>query len=190
MKPLNPPFTVSAICWPYSHGLLLHSIPRPCENQRTDTLYQPGYRVQQCPDRYRPALMLIFYGPAQLITGWVCDRVGSRRVMIFSIIAWSLLTYWQGNVRSVEEWYFRMVLFGLMIGTEFIPSTRLIVRYFPPLQRARGQSVLSWSWIVTPAWAPSRDLHVHRSWQQLARGVPRACFCRRRSDAFDPALRP
>ena len=31
------------------------------------------------------ALMLIFYGPAQLVTGWVCDRIGSRRVMIFSI---------------------------------------------------------------------------------------------------------
>ena len=100
------------------------------------------------------ALMLIFYGPAQLVTGWICDRIGSRRVMIFSIISWSLLTYWQGEVRSVNEWYFRMVLFGVMIGTEFIPSTRLIVRYFPPLQRARGQSVLSWSWIVTPAWAP------------------------------------
>jgi sugar phosphate permease len=100
------------------------------------------------------ALMLVFYGPAQLVTGWVCDRIGSRRVMIFSIISWSLLTYWQGEVRSVGEWYFRMVLFGIMIGTEFIPSTRLIVRYFPPLQRARGQSVLSWSWIITPAWAP------------------------------------
>jgi sugar phosphate permease len=100
------------------------------------------------------ALMLIFYGPAQLVTGWVCDRIGSRRVMIFSVIAWSILTYWQGEVRSVNEWYFRMVLFGIMIGTEFVPSTRLIVRYFPPLQRARAQSVLSWSWIITPAWAP------------------------------------
>lgn len=100
------------------------------------------------------ALMLIFYGPAQLVTGWICDRIGSKRVMIFSIISWSSLTYWQGEMRSVDEWYFRMALFGIMIGTEFIPSTRLIVRYFPPLQRARGQSVLSWSWIVTPAWAP------------------------------------
>lgn len=100
------------------------------------------------------ALMLIFYGPAQLATGWICDRIGSRRVMIFSIITWSFLTYWQGQVKSVEEWYFRMVLFGIMIGTEFIPSTRLIVRYFPTLQRARAQGVLSWSWIVTPAWAP------------------------------------
>jgi sugar phosphate permease len=100
------------------------------------------------------ALMLIFYGPAQLATGWVCDRIGSRRVMLFSIVAWSILTYWQGEVQTVGQWYFRMVLFGIMIGTEFIPSTRLIVRYFPPLQRARAQSVLSWSWIVTPAWAP------------------------------------
>ena len=100
------------------------------------------------------ALMLIFYGPAQLVTGWICDRIGSRRVMLFSIIAWSGMTYWQGEVRSVDEWYLRMCLFGIMIGTEFIPSTRLIVRYFPPLQRARAQSILSWSWIVTPAWAP------------------------------------
>lgn len=99
-------------------------------------------------------LMLAFYGPAQLVTGWVCDRVGSRKVMLVSIVAWSLLTFWQGEVTSVGEWYARMALFGIMIGTEFIPSTRLIVRYFPPLQRARAQSVLSWAWIVTPAWAP------------------------------------
>lgn len=100
------------------------------------------------------AIMLLFYGPSQLMTGWVCDRIGSRRVMIFSIIAWSVLTYWQGEVQTVGEWYFRMALFGIMIGTEFVPSTRLIVRYFPALQRARAQSVFSWSWIVTPAWAP------------------------------------
>jgi sugar phosphate permease len=100
------------------------------------------------------ALMLIFYGPAQLVTGWVCDRIGSRRVMIFSIVAWSIMTYWQGHIQTVGEWYFRMCLFGIMIGTEFIPSTRLIVRYFPALQRARAQGILSWSWIVTPAWAP------------------------------------
>jgi len=100
------------------------------------------------------AIMLLFYGPAQLVTGWVCDRIGSRRVMIFSILAWSVLTWWQGDVRSVDQWYLRMALFGIMIGTEFVPSTRLVVRYFPTLQRARAQSVLSWAWIVTPAWGP------------------------------------
>jgi sugar phosphate permease len=100
------------------------------------------------------ALMLIFYGPSQVVTGWICDKIGSRKVLIFSIIAWSTLTYLQSAVHSVSEWYLRMVLFGIMVGTEFIPSARLIVRYFPPLQRARAQSILSWSWIITPAWAP------------------------------------
>lgn len=100
------------------------------------------------------ALMLIFYGPSQVMTGWVCDKIGSRKVLIFSIVSWSVLTYLQGQVRTVGEWYARMVVFGIMIGTEFIPSTRLIIRYFPRAQRARAQSILSWSWILTPAWAP------------------------------------
>lgn len=117
------------------------------------------------------AIMLLFYGPAQMATGWVCDRIGSRKVMIFSIIAWSILTYAQGEVRTVGEWYFRMVLFGIMVGTEFIPSTRLIVRYFPPLQRARAQSVLAWAWIITPAWAPMLSTYMYtalgNNWREV-----------------------
>jgi sugar phosphate permease len=100
------------------------------------------------------ALLLLFYGPSQMLTGWICDKYGSRRVMIFSIIAWSFLTFCQGMVTTVNGWFILMAMFGLMIGTEFIPSTRLIVRYFPPLQRARAIGILSCAWILTPAWAP------------------------------------
>ncbi|MDR3592430.1 MAG: MFS transporter [Negativicutes bacterium] len=100
------------------------------------------------------AIMMVFYGPTQMLTGWLCDKFGSRRLVIFSIATWSVMTYWLGLIGSVEEWYLRMALFGILIGTEFIPTTRLLVRYFPPLQRARAQSVLSVAWIVTPALAP------------------------------------
>ena len=100
------------------------------------------------------AIMMIFYGPTQMATGWLCDRIGSRRLVIFSITTWSAMTYWMGLIGSVGEWYLRMALFGILIGTEFIPTTRLLVRYFPPLQRARAQGVLSVAWIVTPALAP------------------------------------
>lgn len=117
------------------------------------------------------ALMLIFYGPSQVMTGWVCDKIGSRKVLIFSIVSWSILTYLQGEVRTVGQWYARMVLFGILIGTEFIPSTRLIIRYFPSLQRARAQSILSWAWILTPAWAPILSTIVftlfHNNWRQV-----------------------
>ena len=100
------------------------------------------------------AIMMIFYGPTQAFAGWLCDKFGSRRITIFSIAAWSIMTYWQGLITSVDEWYIRQALFGILIGTELIPTTRLLVRYFPPLQRGRAMGALSLSWIVTPAIAP------------------------------------
>jgi sugar phosphate permease len=100
------------------------------------------------------AIMMLFYGPSQWATGWLCDRIGSKKVLIFSVIAWSILTGWMSEVRSITEWYIRMGIFGILVGTEFVPSARLIVRWFPPRIRARAQSIFSWAWIVTPAWAP------------------------------------
>jgi sugar phosphate permease len=100
------------------------------------------------------ALMLFFYGPSQLITGLLCDRIGSRKMLIFSIIAWCTLTGVLADARTVSEWYVRMAIFGALIGTELVPSARLLARWFPFNIRARAQSILSWAWIVTPAWAP------------------------------------
>jgi sugar phosphate permease len=100
------------------------------------------------------AIMMLFYGPSQWATGWLCDRIGSKKVLLFSVISWSILTGWMSEINSVTEWYIRMALFGILIGTEFVPSARLIVRWFPPRIRARAQSIFSWAWIITPAWAP------------------------------------
>jgi len=117
------------------------------------------------------ALMLLFYGPSQLLTGWICDKIGSKKMLLFSIVAWSTLTAWLSEAKTVTDWYVRMALFGALVGTEFVPSARLIVRWFPAKLRARAQSVLSWAWIVTPAWAPmvSTALYqgVHDNWRTV-----------------------
>ncbi|AOQ25319.1 putative sulfoacetate transporter SauU [Moorella thermoacetica] len=99
-------------------------------------------------------LMMIFYGPAQFVSGILCDKYGAKKVLIFSIIAWSILTAWMAFMNSATEWYIRSAIFGVCVGTEFVPSARLLARWFPPRQRAQAQSILSWAWIVTPAWAP------------------------------------
>lgn len=57
------------------------------------------------------SLMLLFYGPSNLVTGWICDKFGSRRVLIFSIISWSFLTFCQGLASTVMQWYVLMVVF-------------------------------------------------------------------------------
>lgn len=99
-------------------------------------------------------LMLAFYGPMQAVVGGFTDRFGARKVLLFSIIAWSLCTWWMAHVTSVNEWYIRQIIFGILCATEFVPSSRILVRWFPKRQRAQAQSALSYAWILTPSFAP------------------------------------
>ncbi len=98
-------------------------------------------------------LMMIFYAPAQYISGILTDKFGAKRILIFSIIAWSIMTAWMGFIKSPMEYFYRMALFGLLIGTEYVPSARVLMRWFNKSGRAKAQALLSWSWILTPAWA-------------------------------------
>ena len=98
-------------------------------------------------------LMMICYGPAQIISGVLTDRFGAKRLLLFSIVAWSLMAGWMGLLKSPAEYFFRMALFGLLIGTEFVPSARILMRWFNKAGRARAQALLSLAWILTPAWA-------------------------------------
>ena len=41
-------------------------------------------------------LMMIFYAPAEYISGILTDKYGAKKVPIFSVIAWSLMTAWDG----------------------------------------------------------------------------------------------
>lgn len=98
-------------------------------------------------------LMLLFYGPAQYVSGILTDRFGAKRILIFSIIAWSVMTAWMGFIQTPGQYLFRMALFGVLVGTEYVPSARILMRWFNKNDRARAQALLSWAWILTPAWA-------------------------------------
>ena len=98
-------------------------------------------------------LMMIFYAPAQYISGYLTDKYGAKKVLIFSVIAWSVMTAWMGLIRTPMEYYYRMALFGLLVGTEYVPSARVLMRWFNKGGRAKAQALLSWAWILTPAWA-------------------------------------
>jgi len=99
-------------------------------------------------------LMLAFYGPMQAVVGWICDRFGAKKVLLFSIVSWCLVTWWMGYMRSMNEWYVRQAIFGILCATEFVPSARILARWYAKRQRAQAQAALSYSWILTPSWAP------------------------------------
>ncbi|SDV46174.1 MFS transporter [Chitinasiproducens palmae] len=98
-------------------------------------------------------LMLLFYGPSQYVSGLLTDRFGAKRMLIFSVIAWSVMTMYMGLLQTREEYLWRMALFGVLVGTEYVPSARILMRWFNREGRARAQTVLAWAWILTPAWA-------------------------------------
>jgi len=98
-------------------------------------------------------LMMIFYAPAQVISGVLTDKFGAKRLLLFSIVTWSIMAGWMGLIKSPGEYFFRMALFGLLIGTELVPSARILMRWFNKEGRARAQALLSLAWILTPAWA-------------------------------------
>ncbi|MBM3862046.1 MAG: MFS transporter [Verrucomicrobia bacterium] len=108
-------------------------------------------------------LMMIFYAPAQVISGFLTDRFGAKRLLLFSIVTWSLMAGWMGFIKTPGEYFFRMALFGLLIGTELVPSARILMRWFNKDGRARAQALLSLAWILTPAWASviATQLTVH-----------------------------
>lgn len=98
-------------------------------------------------------LMMIFYAPAQVISGVLTDRFGAKRLLLISIVTWSFMAAWMGLIKTPSEYFYRMALFGLLIGTELVPSARILMRWFNKEGRARAQSLLSLAWILTPAWA-------------------------------------
>ncbi|ANH75455.1 major Facilitator Superfamily protein [Ralstonia insidiosa] len=115
-------------------------------------------------------LMLIFYGPAQYISGVLTDRFGAKKILIFSVISWSVMTAWMGLIHSRDEYFIRMAIFGVLVGTEYVPSARILMRWFNKDGRARAQALLSWAWILTPAWAAifATQLAVHTgSWRTV-----------------------
>jgi len=66
-------------------------------------------------------LMMIFYAPAQVVSGVLTDRFGAKRLLLFSIIAWSLMAGWMGLIKSQTEYFYRMALFGLLIRHGICP---------------------------------------------------------------------
>jgi sugar phosphate permease len=98
--------------------------------------------------------MLLVYGPMQAVVGFICDRFGARRILIFSIVSWSLCTWWMAHVQSLNEWYLRQILFGILCATEFVPSARVIARWYPKRQRGQAHGFMNFAGMVSPTVAP------------------------------------
>jgi MFS transporter, ACS family, glucarate transporter len=90
------------------------------------------------------------YAIMQLPGGWLADRFGARKVLIVSVIMWSIFTGLTGAAWSMASMIIIRFLFGIGEGGFQPASSKIISQTFPEKQRARAMSVmLSSSGIVS-----------------------------------------
>ncbi|MGE7765751.1 MFS transporter [Peribacillus sp. NPDC096540] len=94
------------------------------------------------------------YALMQIPGGLLADKFGSKRVMIVSLIAWSLFTAFTGFAWSLASLLVIRFLFG--VGESGFPaaSSKAIAEYFPKAERAKAQSTMLSSNAFGAAIAP------------------------------------
>ncbi|MFE4813762.1 MFS transporter [Peribacillus simplex] len=94
------------------------------------------------------------YAVMQIPGGWLTDKLGSRRVLIWSIIVWSVFTVFTGFAWSLISLLVIRFLFGLGQGGYPSASQKGIADYFPRDERPKASAYLMSSNYFGMALAP------------------------------------
>ncbi|MFD0051496.1 MFS transporter [Actinomycetes bacterium NPDC127524] len=109
------------------------------------------------------------YALMQIPGGVLADKYGSKRVMILSLIAWSLFTAFTGFAWSLVSLLVIRFFFG--VGESGFPaaSSKAIAEYFPKAERAKAQSTMLSSNAFGAAIAPlfAAPMMVWLGWRNM-----------------------
>src|SRR6202167_153169 len=84
----------------------------------------------------------VSYAVMQLASGWLSDRYGSRIVVVFCIVVWSVFTSATSFAWSFVSLLAIRFMFGLGEGSFPPASSVTVAEVFPRLERARAKSFL------------------------------------------------
>lgn len=82
------------------------------------------------------------YALMQIPGGWLADKFGSRRVLMVSVLMWSIFTAMTGAVWSLASMVAIRFLFGIGEGGFQPSSSKLISQTFPMDKRAWAMSIM------------------------------------------------
>jgi len=88
------------------------------------------------------SVFFLAYTIMQIPAGWLTDRFGYRRVIIFSVFFWSIFTVFTGFAWSFTALIVIRFLFGIMEGGYPAASAKAIAEFFPKKERVKAQSIL------------------------------------------------
>lgn len=81
-----------------------------------------------------------------LFGGWACDQFGRVRVIVVSIVLFSLLTSWLGFTQSFEQFKWLRFLSAIGLGTLYLACNILMAEYVPTRYRTTVLATLMSGW--------------------------------------------
>lgn len=96
-------------------------------------------------------LSLAVFIPA---SGWIGDRLGTRRVFLFALAMFTFASALCGQANSLGELVAFRVLQGVGGGMLVPVGTAMLFRAFPPIERAKASTVLIVPTVLAPALGP------------------------------------
>ncbi len=87
-------------------------------------------------------------------SGWLGDRFGSRRIMMMSIVIFTVASALCGAAQNLGELVGFRILQGLGGGLMVPVGMALLFRTFPPAERVRASSILVIPTAIAPALGP------------------------------------
>ncbi len=87
-------------------------------------------------------------------SGWLGDRVGTKKVFLFALAAFTIASAACGQAHSLGELVAFRVLQGVGGGMLTPVGTSMLYRAFPPIERARASTVLIIPTVLAPALGP------------------------------------
>ncbi|MGE7609959.1 MFS transporter [Peribacillus frigoritolerans] len=89
------------------------------------------------------SVFFISYAVMQLVGGWLSDKYGSRKIILISLILWSIFTILTGLAWSFVSLIVIRLLFGIGEGSFPAASSLALAETFPKSERGRAKSVLT-----------------------------------------------
>lgn len=109
------------------------------------------------------------YSLMQLPGGLLADRFGPRRVLLASVLAWTVFTALTGAVNSLATMVLVRVLFGLSEGPFPPTASKTVALWFPPHEVGRANGMQLAAGNIGAAIAPVLvvPLIVHWGWRSV-----------------------
>src|SRR6185369_6191718 len=94
------------------------------------------------------ALPLVTSALGGMLFGWLSDRYGRARALVWSILTFSLLTAFTATSRSVGELVFWRAIVGIGLGGEWAAGSVLVAETWPERHRGKAIGLMQSAWAI------------------------------------------